>query len=409
MIRKLLTYEEAKRAVESHFKVAFLGEEEAVLLEAANRTLALDIVSLIDIPAYSTAKVNGYALKVTDTANASEEKPVVLKVVGYIGAGDTPTIPIKPGEAVEVMAGAVLPEGVDAVVAAKDTNRVDNELQIYSVANPGENLLGKGSDIKKGTVVLQKGQVLGSSEIGVLAALGYTQVTVQKIPMVAVFSVGSDVNELDKPLALAKNNDLNSYCICTAVMECGAKPVYLGVVAAEQQSLINVLKAALASCDVVIACGSESDVAEAAETLSKDAVVVNGVAVKPGKTFATAYLEGKPVFCLPSNPSVCLLMYQLFVRTLVQRLSGRPPAGLKAVSAFAGAKLFGAKGSRSFQSVALEFDEQCRLIAQPIASAGAVSGLAEADGFVQLGENEQFVEVDQEVAVLLYRGLASKT
>ncbi len=402
-----MTYEEAKRAVESHFKVAFLGEEEAVLLEAANRVLALDIVSLIDIPAYSTAKVNGYALKVTDTADASEENPVALKVVGCIGADDIPAVPIKAGEAVEVMAGAVLPEGVDVVVAVEDTNRVDNELQIYSVANACENLLGKGSDIKKGTVVLQKGQVLGSSEIGVLSALGYTQVKVQKIPMVAVFSVGSDVNELGKPLALGKMYDLNAYCICTAVMECGAKPVYMGAVAGGKR-LVDVLKAALASCDVVIACGSESFVAEAAETLSKDAVVVNGIAVKPGKTFAAAFVAGKPVFCLPSNPSACLLMYQLFARTVVQRLAGRPPAGLKAVHASAGAKMFGAKGSRSFQLVTLEFDEQCRLIAQPISSAGAVSGLAEADGFVQLGENEQYVEVDQEVAVLLYRGLAGK-
>ncbi len=409
MIRKLLTYEEAKHAVEASFKTAFLGDEEAVLLEAANRTLAADVTSPIDIPFYSVSKVNGYALKTTETADVSEDAPVTLKVVGCIGAGETQTVPIQTGEAVEVMVGAVLPEGADAVVAAEDTNRVDNELQIYSVANAGENLLGKGSDIHKGKVVIQKGQVLGSSEIGVLAALGFTSVTVQKIPMVAVFSVGSNVNELDKPLVPGKNYDLNAYCICTAVMECGAKPVYLGVVAAEQQSLVRVLKAALASCDVIIACGSEFAVAETANALSIDAVVVNGVAVKPGKTFAAAYLEGKPVFCLPSNPSACLLMYQLFARTVVQRLAGRPPSGLKAVSAFAGAKMFGAKGSRSFQLVALAFDEQCRLIAQPVQLAGAVSGLAEADGFVHLGENDQFVEVDQEVAVLLYRGLASKT
>jgi len=409
LIRKLLTYEQAKHAVEANFKAAFLGAEAVVLLEAANRTLAADAVSPIDIPSFSSSKVHGYALKAAGTSDASDESPVSSKVVGCIGAGETPNAIVQTGEAFEVAAGAVLPEGVDAVVAAEDVERVDDELQIYSAVDMDENMLGKGSDIKKGAVVLQKGQVLGSSEIGVLAALGFTQVSVQKIPMVAVFSVGSEVNELGKPLSLGKSYDLNAYCICTAVVECGAKPVYLGVAAADQQGLLGVLKAALASCDMVIACGSEFAVAEASDILNKDAVVVNGVAVKPGKTFAAAYLEGKPVFCLPSNPSACLLMYQLFARTLVQRFAGRPSSGLKAVHAFAGAKMFGAKGSLSFQLVRLVFDEQCRLIAQPVQGVGEVSGLMAADGFVQLGENEQFIEVDQAVAVLLYRGLAAKT
>jgi len=158
---------------------------------------------------------------------------------------------------------------------------------------------------------------------------------------------------------------------------------------------------------LVIAIGCESTVAEVLDGLSKSGLVVNGVAVKPGKNFAAAVIEGKLVFCLPSNPSAALLMYQLFIRTLVQRLGGRPSSGLKTVAAFAGAKLFSAKGSRTFQLVKLEFDEQCRLIAQPINSSG-VSALVEADGFVEIAENEQFVEVDCGVAVLLFRGLAGK-
>jgi molybdopterin biosynthesis enzyme len=408
MIRKLLTYEEAKRAVEANFKAANLGEEDAVLLEAANRTLSVDVASPIDIPGFSVSRVNGYAVKAADVASATDEAPVSLKVVGCIGVGETPQATLSDGEAVEVAVGAVLPEGADAVVAAEDAERTDDELQVYAALSSGENSGMKGSDIQKGSVVLQKGQVLGSSEIGVLAALGLKQLKVQKIPMVAVFTIGEEFSELSKPLTPGKTYDLTSYCISTAVMECGAKPVYFGALPSDSVALVEVLRAALASSDMVITCGKEQVVAEAADIIAKDSTVVCGVAVKPGKNFSAAFVEGKPVLCLPSSPSAALLMYHLFARTLVQRLAGRPPSALKTVAAFAGTKMFSAKGSRNFQLVKLEFDERCRLIAQPVQASGEVSALAEADGFVVLAENEQYIDADDEVAVLLYRGLAGK-
>ncbi len=408
MIRKLLTYEEAKRTVEVNFKAAFLGEEEAVLLEAYNRVLSADVASPIDIPSFSTAKVNGYALKAEDTQAATEENAITFKVSGCVGVGEMPKTVVYTGEAIEVSAGAVLPEGADAVIALENCERIDTELQVYMPSTSGENLTIRGSDIQKGSVVLPQSQVLGPSEIGVLAALGLKQVNVQRIPIVTVFSVGSEVNELSKPLAPGKSYDVNTYLLSTAVMESGGKSVYFGVVSADPVSLERVLKAALASSDMVIACGEESAVAEVADTLGKGGLVVNGVAVKPAKSFATAFVDGKPVFCLPSNPSAALLMYHLFARNLVQRLAGRPASGLKTVSAFAGSKMFSAKGSRTFQIVRIEFDKQCRLLALPIQSAGAVSALVEGNGFVEIAENEQFIEADREVVVLLYRGLAGR-
>ncbi len=409
LIRKLLTYEEAKRAVEVNFKAAFLGEEEAVILEAYSRVLSADVESPIDIPGFASSKVNGYAVKAQDTANASEETAATLKVTGTVCAGETSKTVLMAGEAFEISAAAVLPEGAEAVVAAEDAERTDDELHVYTAVSAGENLNRQGADIQKGALVLPKGKVLGSSEIGVLAALGLKQVKVQKIPMIAVLSVGTEINELSKPLEPGKTYDLNSYAVSTAVMECGAKPVYFGVLSPESGGLKRVLKAALASTDMVIACGSEAAVVQAADALGGNVVVNGFFALKPGKGFSVAYVESKPVFCLPSNPSTCLLMYQLFARTLVQRLAGRSPSRLKAVSAFAGAKMFSAKGSRTFQLVRLEFDDRCRLIAQPVEACGAVSGLVAADGFVQIAENEQFLEVEQEVQVLLFRGLAAKT
>ena len=408
MIRKLFTFEEAKRAIEACFKPVSLGEEETVLLEAFNRVLSEDVVSPFDIPGFNSSRMAGYAVKAEDTALANEDQPVSLTVSGSLTVGETPKLALAKGEAAEVAAGTVLPEGADAVIAIEDAEREDDTLQIYSPAIVGDNMRKQGSDIKAGSVVLKKGQLLGSTEIGVLAALGYKQLKVLKIPMIAVLSIGNEVTELGKPLSPGKSFDLNSYGLSTAVMECGAKPVYFGVVPEDKAAIQRVLAAAVASTDMVIACTDNPDVAEIVDLLGKPGIVVNGIAAKPGKSTAAAFIGDKPVFLLPSNPSAALLMYQLFARVLVQRLGGRPTAGLKAVNAYAGSKIFSAKGSRTFTMVQLQFDEQCRLIAQPIDAAGPVSALACADGFVQIEENEQFLDVDQEVTVMLLRGSAAK-
>ncbi|MCW3982529.1 MAG: molybdopterin-binding protein [Candidatus Bathyarchaeota archaeon] len=404
---KLLTYEEAKHTIEINFKPAFLGEEEAVLLEANNRVLSENIVSPLDLPSFNTSAVNGYALNSQESTEANEEAPTVLKVAGAIAVGEQPKVALTKGEAVEVSVGAVLPMGADAVVAAQDVEREDDVLHLFSPVCAWENVRKQGSDIQKGALVLKKGQVLGAAEIGVLAALGFKQVKVLKYPMVAVLSIGDEVNELSKPLQTGKRFDVNAYSICTAVMECGAKAIYFGAFPNNKAAIERALRAASASSDMVVAT-STVDASEIVDLLGKPGVVVNGVAVKPGKTTVIGFVGEKPVFLFPSNPSAALIMFQLFTRSILQRLCGRPVSDLKTVRAFAGSKLFSAKGSRTFSLVKLAFDEQCRLIADPVETCGEVSALVEADGFVEIAENEHFLDVDQEVLVRLLRGTAGK-
>jgi molybdopterin molybdotransferase len=407
MSKKLLTYEEAKRTIEATFKPASLGMEEAVLLESYNRVLAVDVVAPLEIPGFNSARVAGYAVKCADTANATEEEPVKLKVVGAINVGETPKTALTTGEAFEVAAGAVLPQGADTIIDYEDAEREDDTLEVYAPSQ-AENLRKQGSDIKTGAVVFEKHQLLGATEIGVLAALGIKQIPVLKIPMVTVLSVSNEVSELNKPLEPGKGYDLNGYSLSTAIMECGAKPVYFGVTPEDKAAVTRIVSAAAAGSDMVIVCSDSLIVAECISLLPNTNLAVDGIAIKPGKTTTAAFVEGKPVFVFPSNPTAALMMYQLFARTLVQRLAGRPTAGLRALSTVVGAKMFSAKGSRTFQPVQLSFDEKCRLIADPVETQGAVSGLANVDGFVEIAENESVLEENQEVAVWLLRGIATK-
>ena len=410
MSRKLVSFEEAQRAIGYHFKPADLGIEHSVLLEAYNRVLAEDIVSSLNIPPFNRSTMDGYAVRAADTAGADENRAITLSVVGAINVGEQPTFKLGKGETAEIVTGAVLPEGADAVVMVEDTQREDSQLEAYVQVSDGENVLGAGADIKKGSVVLRKGQLLGAPEIGVLAALGITVVNVQRIPVVAVLSTGSEVTELGKTLSPGRIYDTNGHSLCTAVMESGAKAVYMGVVPDDKAALTRKLQVALDSADMVVTSGGVSVgpkdyTPEVVDSLGKPGVVINGIAVKPGKPTTVGFVEEKPVFSLPGHPSAALLMFYLLARPLVQRLAGRPVTPMKSVPAIAGSRMFSAKGRRNFVMVRLEFDENCRLIAEPVegGASGAITTLAGADGFVEVAENEQYIDAEQEVSVKLFR------
>ncbi len=415
MFRKLMTFEEAQKTIQSHFKLQALGEEEAVLLEAYNRVLAEDVVSTLDIPPFSRSTVDGYAVKAEETFGADENQPATLKVNGVVGVGEQPQVKVGKGEAAEIVTGAPIPEGSDAVVMVEDTEREDSELHVFSAVTSNENVMKRGSDIKKGEAVLKKGLLLGSSEIGVLAALGLTKVKVSKIPMVAVLSTGGEVTEAGKPLPSGKIYDINAYSISTAVIESGGKPVYFGVVPDDKSELSKALHLALASADMVITSGGVSVgprdyTPQIVDSLGKPGIVVYGIAVKPGKPTTVGFVGDKPVFSLPGHPTSALLVFYLLARPLIQQLAGRPVAVMKTVRAAAGSRMFSAKGRRTFVMVKLMFDKSCRLIAEPIESgaSGAITTLEKADGFVEIPENQQFVDADEEVAVSLFRNVPGK-
>jgi molybdenum cofactor synthesis domain-containing protein len=405
-----MTLEEAKKTIDENFRPAQIGDEDVALLEAYNRVLKADVISTLDIPPFNRSTVDGYAVRAEDTFGADENQPVTLNISGMVFAGEQPNMVLGKGEAVEIVTGAPLPEGADAVVMVEDAERENEQLNVYSAVSPYMNVMKKGSDIKNGKTVLHAGQVLGASEIGALAALGLTKARCYKPPMVAVLSTGSEVTEPGNPLSSGKIFDINAYSLSTAVIESGAKPVFFGVVPDDKASLNKTLATALASADVVITSGGVSVgprdyTPQIVDSLGKPGVVVYGLAVKPGKPTTIAFADGKPIFSLPGNPTAALMMFIMLVRPVIQRLCGRTPSEMRSIKAFAGSKLFSAKGRRTFVMVRLVLDmEKCRLVAEPVAGAsGAITSLTEADGFVEVAENQQYINKDEEVNVKLFK------
>jgi putative molybdopterin biosynthesis protein len=410
MFRKLATFDEAKQLIEQQLKPKPLGTQKIPLLDAYSRVLAQDATSTLDIPPFNRSTVDGYAVKAQDTFGADENQPAKLKVCGMVSIGEAPKVKVEKGEAAEIVTGAPIPEGADAVVMVEDTEREDDDLNVYGSVTANENVMKKGADIKNGEIVLKAGKVLGSREIGVLAALGNAKVTVYVVPTVAVLSTGGEVTELGKPLPPGKIYDINAYSLCMAVRESGGNPVYAGVVPDEKEQLRKALQAALASADMVLTSGGVSVgpkdlIPETVDSLGKPGVFLSGIAVKPGKPATVALIGEKPVFSFPGHPTSALLIFLLLARPVIQVMAGKPVRDLASIKAVADRRMFSAKGRRTFVMVRLVLDEVKGLVAEPVetGASGAITTLAKADGFVEIVENQQFVDAGEEVRVWLFK------
>jgi putative molybdopterin biosynthesis protein len=410
MFRKLTMLDEAKQLIEDTLKPKPLGTQEVPLMDAYKRVLAQDVMGKLDIPPFSRATVDGYAVKAEDTFGADENEPKKLEVVGMVSIGETPKVAVRKGEAAEIVTGAPIPEGADAVVMVEDTEREDNELNIYVSATPNQNIMKKGTDIKAGETILEAGTILGSREIGALAAMGNATVTVFRVPVVAVLSTGGEITELGKPLLPGKIYDTNAYSLSTAVLESGGKPLFIGMVPDDKTSLRQALMQALACADMVITSGGVSvgpkDLTPSTvDSLGEPGVFLSGLAVKPGKPTTVALIGEKPVFSFPGHPSAALLMFNLLARPVIQEIAGRMPQELPSIKAVADCRMFSARGRRTFVTVNLVLDETKGLVAEPVetGSSGAITMLSRADGFVEIAENQQFIDVGQEVRVWLLK------
>jgi putative molybdopterin biosynthesis protein len=410
MFRKLLTFAEAQRIIHQQFEPKPLGVEEVSLLEATDRVLAEEVKAKLDVPPFNRSTVDGYAVKAEDTFGAEENRPIALKVCGSVKIGKLPRAKVGQGKAAEIVTGAPMPEGGDAVVMVEYTELKGEAVLVFSAVGKDENVIKAGADIRKGETVLKSGQFLGSREIGVLAALGLARVKVYAVPRVAVLSTGPEVTEPGRRLPSGRIYDINAYSLSTAVLESGGKPVFLGVFPDSLDQLGKALRCALASADMVVTSGGVSvgpkDVMpKVLNSLRKPGIVVCGIAIKPGKPTVVASVGGKPVFSLPGHPTSALLVFYLFVRPMIRLMAGgQAEEGLE-VKAFAAMRMFPAKGRRTFIMVRLKHNKSDQLLAEPVpvSLSSAITTLARANGFVEIPENLQFIDAGEMVTVHLFK------
>ncbi len=407
VFRELVSVEDAKEALRKHFDPKPLGTEKVDIGLAVGRVLGEDVTSDVDVPPFDRASMDGYAIQAEASFGAEEDKPVRLSVVGSIMAGDVSTIAVQKGEAVEISTGAPVPKGANAVVMVEFTS-VWNGLRVYKAVAPGENIMASGADIMAGELVLRAGQILTPRETGVLAAVGRKYVEVFRKPVVAILSTGNEIAEPGSPLEFGKIYDINGRTLADTVTENGGIPRFLGILGDKKEEIQQRIVEALSSSDIVLASGGTSAgigdlLYNIIDDLGPPGILVHGIAVRPGKPAIIGVARGKPVFGLPGYPTSALMIFKIFVQPVLREMAGLPlRPDTRIVKAIAAEKILSSGGRREFTPVNLVRSEPGYAIYPVPGGSGAITTLAEADGFIEIPEHTLYVDEGETVEVELF-------
>lgn len=393
----VVSIEEAKKRLYSNYS-SRPRKEVIPLPRAVGRVLAEDVTAPIDVPPFDRAAMDGYALKAADTFYSEEEKPSTLKLLGYVLAGEKKKIELSAGECAGIATGAPIPKGANAVVMVEYTHREKDRVKIYRPVAPGENIMAAGSDIMQGELILRAGAVLSPRETGVLAALGITRVPVYKKPRAALISTGDEILEPGSDLEYGKIYDVNARAIGDAVVENGGEVEFLGIVEDKPEPLLRKLKEAVAGdYDLILTSGGTSagigDLSyRVFDELGKPGVVVHGIAIKPGKPTIIAFARGKPIFGLPGYPTSAMIIFDVFVAPILRGLAGLGKKSLKKIKAKAAMRLYSGRGRYEYLLVNLVKGLGEEYSAYPLLTgSGAITTLAEADGFIEIPANTEMI------------------
>lgn len=303
-------------------------ETEAVPLSwCGGRVLAQDLTAHENVPAFDRSPYDGYALRAEDTASASKENPVPLRILEEIPAGAVPTKKVVTGTAAKVLTGAPIPEGADVVVMYEKTEFTESSVTLFAPLKAGNNIVRVGEDIKKGMLLAQGGSVIDAGLAGTLAAQGVAKPEVYRIPQVAIISTGSELVEAEEQPENGKIRNTNRYVLETALKQLGCKPVYLGIADDTVEGISDLITKGLADYDIVLTTGGVSagdyDLTPAAMEATGAAILFHGVDMKPGMACTCAEKDGKLILGLSGNPASALIDFYVVLLPALKKLAGR--------------------------------------------------------------------------------------
>lgn len=310
-----------ERVLES---VSPLGIERLDILSAQGKILGEDICSPRNIPPKDNSAMDGYALRAEDTRGASRENPVVLRVIEDIPAGYLARKSVGRGEASRIMTGAFLPEGSDSILRVEDTEKDGDRVKIFVEVSKGQDVRFCGEDVKEGEKVLTKGTLIRPAEIGMLASLGRSIVSVRQSPLVAVLSTGDELVDIDGDVSQGKIVSSNSYSLAAQIAECGASVLQVGIAKDTREDLREKFEACMRA-DIVISSGGVSvgDYDFVKDVISSlGAIDFWRVAMRPGRPLAFGKLGSKFLFGLPGNPVSAMVSFEQFVRPAILKMAG---------------------------------------------------------------------------------------
>ena len=324
--------------------------ERVGLLDANGRVAAANVTSTRDVPPFTRAGMDGYAVRAEDTFGARRAENASRDREGLYRPGPAKTI--AAGDAVEIATGAPMPAGADAVVMVEETEKSGDDVRVLTPVYPRQNVGRQGADIVVGQMVISRGDVLNPSRIGAFAALGIGEVDVFAKPTVAILSTGNEIVDPGHELRPGQIYDINKFTLSTIIAEHGGVPMPF----ATAQDTIDALEAAIdacSACDMLVFSGGSSVERDLILDVigRRGEIVFHGIAVKPGKPTVFGTINGRPMFGMPGYPTSCLSNAYMLLVPALRAMARLKPRHLPTVSLPLGQRIVSTTGRHQFYTV----------------------------------------------------------
>jgi molybdopterin molybdotransferase len=399
--QKLTHVDDALRTWLNVLQIERCKEDTVPLHQALNRVLAEDIIAKEDLPRFDRSAVDGYALGSKDTSGASQFEPALVQI--------TDSGEVNSKQARQVWTGNAIPRGANAVAMLENTQSRDGEIEVWVQLALGENVSKKGEDLRKGESAVRAGTRLKPYHLGLLAALGTSEVKVAGKPRIAVLATGNELAEVGSKPAENQIFESNSVMLSAMCHELDAEPVSLGIAKDEVNEITEKLRIGLLNSDAVITTGGTSVggldlVPDAVNKMGKPGVMAHGIAIRPAMPTALAVLKGKPVIILSGNPVAAIVGFEVFARPLICKMLGMKKEEARPfVKAIMARKMATALGRKTYVRVRV-FPKNGEFHAEPVSArgSGAISTMTRSNGFVIVPENREGVSEGELVTVHLF-------
>lgn len=406
---KVKTVEETFAMIEEKV-LAIKDTEERSLEDALHYITAASVTAKENVPGFDRSTVDGYAVKAKDTYGSSDSMPGFLTVVGDVKMGEVAAIPVGQGEAIYVPTGGMIPPGSDSVIMIEHCEDHDGLLNTYKSVAPGENIIRAGEDIREGEVVLPEGTLLRPQELGAIASLGISHVTVYPKLKVGYLSSGDEIVPYQtEKLAEGQIRDINYLTIAGLAKQWNVEVLYGGIVKDDFQEFQQKARELYDQVDCLILSGGSSVGAkdyttDVIQSLGSPGVFVHGISIKPGKPTILAMANGKPVIGLPGHPASAMIIFMLFGEKILRKLKGekidkKPDRILARITK----NIPSAPGRSDYIRVRL-FEKEGEWWAEPIiGKSGLITTLVKSDGIVEISSEKEGISQGDYVPVIATR------